>query len=337
MKVDYSYIFNNKIIISIGTILLTVIVGVADIVTTSQYRLYSFYVVPIILAAFFFHPWYSILLSSISTLFILASKYIDIHSLRAGNYWNAAMMMFVFLSIVFLAKLLGKKKNIENEKVFFEEKSGLLADALREKELLIREMYHRTKNHLSALASLINLSRAADSDALISRLNARIQTFTLIYNKLSYTDNSSSKIILCDYIRELIRLIIESFGMPPDSVGCTVTGGDIRATARSVSLLGMIINELVSNSIKHAFKGKQNEKNKINVNCELRENRLVITYSDNGPGFRYDDLGMTGGHLGVHIIDSLSKQLGGEVNFDPARPSEFTLVFNDAERIIDQK
>ncbi|MBN1496699.1 MAG: ATP-binding protein [Spirochaetes bacterium] len=259
------------------------------------------------------------------------------HSLRAGNYWNAAMMMFVFLSIVFLTKMLGRKKNVENEKAFFEEKSGLLADALREKELLIREIYHRTKNHLSTLASLINLSHAADSDALISRLNARIQTFTLLYNKLSYTDDSASKIILCDYIEDLIRLIIESFGMPPDSVDCTVTGGDIRATTRSVSLLGMIINELVSNSIKHAFKGKQNETKKINVNCDLHENRLVITYSDNGPGFSYNDLGKTGGHLGVHIIDSLSNQLGGDVDFDPARPSEFTLVFQDAARIIDQK
>lgn len=334
MKYTVYNFINNKIILVFGTILLTLIIGFADIATTSRYRLFFFYSIPIILSSFSISASYSLFLSCVSIIFILISSLIDHGSLHLFHFWNAGMMLVIFMSMTFMTRSLGKIKRVENEKKILQEKTGMLAASLEEKEMMIRETHHRIKNILATLSSLIALTDAGDSDTLIMKLKNRIQTFTVLYEKLSYTGDTVSKILIKDYLEGILLLIVQNYDVPHDSIEIAITGGDFHTNAKSASLLGLIINELATNSIRHGFKNMQNEKKTVTVRFSNEGNTLIMRYGDNGPGFDYNGLSNDERHLGVYLIDSLTKQLGGEVSHDGGRSSGFTFTFNDDNIII---
>lgn len=325
---------DNRIITIVITMMLAFIVGFADIVTTSQYRLFFFYTIPIIISSLYINAYYSFFLSCLSTFFIMASSYIDQGALHLFHFWNAGMMLIIFISITFMTRSISKKRIIENEKILLQEKTRMLTASLEEKEMLIRETHHRIKNNLATLSSLISLTDAANSDTLIMKLKNRIQTFTVLYNKLSYAGKDDSQLLLDDYMRGIIDLIIQNYDIPRGSIEVAISGGDFHINAKSASLFGLIINELATNSIRHGFKNMQNEKKIVTVQFSNEGNMVIMRYGDNGPGFDYNSLAADERHLGVYLIDSLTKQLGGEVSHDGGVSSGFTFTFNDDNIII---
>ncbi len=334
MKFCIRSFFNNKINIIGSTILFTLIVGFADIITTSQYRLFFFYSIPIIVSSLYFSMYYSLFLSCLSILFILASSLIDHGDLHVYHFWNVGMMLVIFISITYLTKSLSNKRIIENEKIFLEEKNRILADSLNEKEMMIRETHHRIKNNLASLSSLISLTEAADNDALALKLNNRIQTFSVLYEKLSYSEENVSGIQLNEYLEGIIDLIIQNYDIPRNAIEVGIAGGDFHVHSKPASLIGLIINELATNSIRHGFKDMQDTVKTITLEFSMRGDLLIMRYSDNGPGFDYNNLPPAERHLGVHLLDSISKQLEGEVRHDGGRSSGFTFTFNHIDSIM---
>ncbi len=328
--------FNNKKIgISIATILFTLMVGFADIATTSQFRLFFFYSIPIILSSFYLSSYYSLFISCVSTVFILASSYYDHGHLHVHHFWNAGMMLVVFISITVLSRSLSRKQKVENEKILLQEKSRMLTASLEEKEMLIRETHHRMKNNLAALSSLLALTDACDRDTLMVKLRNRIQTFSVLYEKLSYSEDSVSMIQLDDYLGGIIDLIIQNYDIPRNAIEVGITGGDFHVHSKPASLIGLIINELVTNSIRHGFKNMRDMVKIITLEFSVREGSvLIMRYSDNGPGFDYGNLPPAERHLGVHLLDSISKQLQGEVRHDGGQSSGFTFIFSNIDSTL---
>lgn len=327
-------ILDNRLSIIIITIILTSIVGVADIITTSQYRLFFFYFIPIMLSSIYFNVYYSLFLSCFSTFFILVSSYIDYGSLNATHFWNAGMMLVIFISISYMTRSLSTKQMIVKEKLFLEMKNRMLDESLREKEVMIRETHHRIKNNLTTLNSLISLTKAGDSDTLVMKLKNRIQTFIMLYDTLSYSEESISKVKLKEYIAGIIDLIKQNYDIPNDGIEVTIDGGDFYATPKSASLFGLMINKLATNSIRHGFGAIQHQKKMITVKFSIEDNILFMKYCDNGPGFNHDSLESDDRHLGLFLINSLSRQLGGEVQHDGGRSSGFTFMFTDINSMI---
>lgn len=316
------------------TILLTLIVGFIDIVITSHYRLYFFYIIPLIMSSFYVNVRYSVFLCCVSVCFIITSNIIDHGFSQVHLFWNAGMMLVIFLAIIYLTNMLSKMKFIESEKKFIQEKNEMLLVSLREKETLIRETHHRMKNQLAMLGSLIKLSAGGDSDALIRKLSDRIQTFSVLYEKLTYSQDTGLRIRLYDYIEEIVGLIFLNHDVPRDSITCAIAGGDFYIKAKSASLLGLIINELVTNSIKHAFGEDADTVKRIDIDISCGDRDLLIAYGDTGPGFDYHNARSREGHIGFLLVESLTKQLGGVVRYEGGQGSRFIFQFADAGGII---
>jgi len=218
--------------------------------------------------------------------------------------------------------------------VFLQEKTGMLSASLVEKEMLIREAHHRIKNNLASLSSLISLTEAADSDALIVKLKNRNQTFSVLYEKLSYSGENLSRIQLNEYLEGIIDLIIQNYDFSRDSIEVGISGGDFQIKSKPASLIGLIINELATNSIRHGFKDMRDMKKIITVSFSIMESVMTMRYDDNGPGFDYNNLALEERHLGVHLINSITKQLEGEVRHDGGRSSGFTFTFNNIDPML---
>ncbi len=323
-------LLKNVINISIASILITLVVGFADIATTSQYRLFFLYSIPVLLTSFYSSAYYSLFLGCLSTSFILVSSYVDHGELHGYNYWNAAMILLIFISITILTRLLSRKKLVENEKIFLEEKNRILSASLEEKEVLIRESNHRIKNNLQALNSLITITAGDDRSTLVVKLQNRIQTFTVLYDKLSYASGTTAKIPLRGYLEEIIQLIIKNYDIPRDDIVVAISGGDFQVYVKSASLFGMIINELVTNSIRHGFEDLANAQKKITLRIVIEENALIMMYGDNGRGFDYSSISPDKQHLGSHLINALTKQLGGELSHNGEEESSYVFTFHDA-------
>lgn len=309
------------------TLALTVIAGSADVLTSSQYRLFPFYIIPIIISTYYLNIYYSIFLSFVSIFFILLSFYNDFSSIVMHQLWNSLMTLIAYIIIIYLTKILTHRKSIEKEKRFLEEKNSILDLSLKEKEMLIRETHHRIKNNLASINSFISLADAEEDNIFLKKLNNRIQVYTVLYEKLSYSEETGSRVIISEYLSEVIGLIFQSFEINKDEIECSLTGGDFYIGTNHASLIGIIINELVTNSLKYAFNEKTDFKKAIYTGISLVDGDLNISYGDNGPGCNFSKMELSEKHIGMLLIDSITKQLGGDMIYDNSHGSEFKFVF----------
>jgi two-component sensor histidine kinase len=306
---------------------LTAIAGSADILTSSQYRLFPFYIIPIIISTYYLNIYYSIFLSLVSVLFILISVYSDFSTIEIHQIWNSLMTFIAYIVIIYITKILTHHKSIEKEKRYLEEKNKILDQSLKEKEMLIRETHHRMKNNLSSINSFISLADAEEDNEFLKKLNNRIQIYTILYEKLSYTEETGSRVVISEYLHEIIGLIFQSFDVKEDDVEYSLTGGDFYIGTNHASLIGIIINELVTNSLKHAFNEKTDFKKAIYIRISQLNGELNISYSDNGPGCNLSRMDLSEKHIGMLLVDSITNQLGGDMIYDNSHGSEFKFVF----------
>lgn len=200
---------------------------------------------------------------------------------------------------------------IITDRKFAEEK---VLKSLEEKETLIKELYHRTKNTLQITKNL--LSMQANSYPNNEQLNKvvkdtenRIQSIALVHEMLYKSDNLS-KISLGAYIQDMLKLTIDTF----DHSSRIETKVDSEYFLVSIDLaipLGLVLNEMITNSVKYAFK----EKGLISIKIDKVDDQIIIKYSDNGVGFSDDFDFRSHESLGTQLIYSIvENQLDGEID-----------------------
>jgi two-component sensor histidine kinase len=187
--------------------------------------------------------------------------------------------------------------------------------SLQEKELLLREIHHRVKNNLQIIASLLNLQSRYITDPnvleAIKSSQSRIRAMALVHERI-YRSPSIAEINLKDYLNYLTQQIFQFYNIQQHLVGITVTTDDILADIDTITPLGLIINELVSNSLKYAF--PEGRKGHISIGCTRPEpDRIRILYHDDGIGM---PAGFEWKHtesLGLRLVNSLIEQLNGTI------------------------
>jgi two-component system, sensor histidine kinase PdtaS len=208
--------------------------------------------------------------------------------------------------------------------------------SLAEKEILLREIYHRTKNNMSVIISILRLQANAIGDSRLKEAFAvtvdRILSMSLVHDKL-YKTSDLSRIDLKSYLRDLSERLISSYSIVGEGPSLVLELESIPVTIDMAINCGLIVNELVTNSLKHAFpEGRRGE---IKVRLRRAEGGLIsLIVSDDGsgvaPGF---DAARDGG-LGMRLIRSLAKgKLRSRVEFAAERGFSCTLLFaeEDAE------
>jgi PAS domain S-box-containing protein len=212
------------------------------------------------------------------------------------------------------------------------ERTSQLNASLEEKVHLLREIHHRVKNNLQIIISLLNLqSRYVEDEKtqqLIRESQNRIKAMALVHEKL-YQSGDISKINLDDYVRFLGNSLFQFYGMKGKGITLNTRIFEIHIGISTAIPVGLIINELVSNSLKHAFPDRK--KGEISLAITREDAVLNLVYKDNGVGIPQDlDLRNTKS-LGLRLVITLVEQLQGTIELDRSSGTKFTIVVREKE------
>ncbi|MCZ7402759.1 MAG: PAS domain S-box protein [Candidatus Methanoperedens sp.] len=230
-------------------------------------------------------------------------------------------------NVVFAGKLVGQAtiRDITERKHAEEQ----IKASLKEKEILLKEIHHRVKNNMQVISSLLGLASINIKDEKYVEIfrdsQNRINSMALIHENL-YRSKDLAKIDLNKYIRELANSLFQYSKV----AGRIELFLDIENVSLGIDLAipcGLIINELITNSLKHAFPGDRN--GEIKVSAHLNDENIVeLIFSDNGVGIP-SDIDFRNTHsLGLHLITMLAEaQLHGKIDLDRSIGTEFKISF----------
>ena len=256
------------------------------------------------------------------------------------KWWFIALLTLALITTVYriikwrTKQLAADKNKLEqtvNERTMqlkqsLSEQAGLLS----EKDLLMKEIHHRVKNNLQVISGLLELqskavNEEAAKDALMEGRN-RVRSIALIHQNLYQFENLSS-IELKRFVNDLCRQV-ESVYKKQNKIVMHIEVPVLYLDIDSAVPLGLILNELLSNSFKYAF----NDVIVGEINLKIRsveEGKYELIYSDNGPGLPVDfDLARTA-TLGIQLINDLSRQIGGAVKYEYKNCASFIINFTN--------
>jgi PAS domain S-box len=204
-----------------------------------------------------------------------------------------------------------------------------LRGSMREKEVLLKELYHRTKNNMQIICSLLNLmgSNAGD-ERLIGEFRIvedRIKSMSLVHEKLYQSANLSS-IDLADYVHDLAELLMSGYSAAQRGIELKLELSSSTISIEQAIPFGLIMNELVTNSLIHAFPAGRGGSIAIALSrSERGEVRLIV--SDDGVGIEsLEELSETRG-IGIRTAQALAVQLGGTLSYDSGSGTTWLLTF----------
>ncbi|NTU42027.1 MAG: GAF domain-containing protein [Nitrospirales bacterium] len=207
-----------------------------------------------------------------------------------------------------------------------------LRQALREKDTLLKELYHRTKNNMSVISSLITLQTSALSDGetlqMFRNLQNRIRSMAMVHEKM-YQSRDLSRVDFRDYLFDLASALIANYRLGREQVRLML---DIESFPLSIDALtpcGLIINEIISNSLKYAF--PEGSGGEIKIECrQSGDGEIRIRYCDTGGGLPEGFDLRQSNPLGIKLIKRLTEgQLGGKVEIKAGRGTEFLITFRE--------
>lgn len=218
----------------------------------------------------------------------------------------------------------------------WEEAQRVYTDALKERGVLLQEVHHRVKNNLTIISSLLRLQSdnvSDDKKELIRSIENRINTMALIHEQL-YRSRNFKDIDLGDYIIELTDCIGASFEMTENPVIMTRTMLPGTVSIDILIPIGMLLNEIITNSFKHAYNCVDMPELKIKMTAQENDG-LLLTVSDNGCGMDSKYIADKES-TGFIIINALKEQLNAEIALNIEQGSEYSIsipaVFESKER-----
>ncbi len=212
------------------------------------------------------------------------------------------------------------------------ESQAHLINSLREKNILLKEVHHRVKNNIQIISSLLNLQakyiRDQEAKEIIQESRNRIESIALVHEKL-FRSKDLEKIDMYSYIKEFTSYLFTSYSKNRGQVNLKINVGAVELGIDTAIPLSLIINELVTNSLKHAFPdSRQGE-----IGIELAKtgiNKLILIFTDNGVGFPVKVNFPHSQSLGLQLIQSLVEQLRGEISLiTNAQGTTFTIILSE--------
>ncbi|HAX49915.1 MAG TPA: histidine kinase dimerization/phosphoacceptor domain -containing protein [Ignavibacteria bacterium] len=206
--------------------------------------------------------------------------------------------------------------------------------SLKEKEILLQEVHHRVKNNLQVMSSLIKLqSRYLQDEKMLEMLRetgGRIQSMAIVHTKI-YNSKDYEYIQFGEYTKNLIENFQSTYGYKLRNVRFNTEIGELKLNIDTAIPCGLIINELVSNSVKYAFPDGRAGIIDISV-VHVQDNKYKLTVKDNGIGTAAETDLVKSDTLGIQLVTLLTKQLNGtmEVNSAPEKGTEFIITFEEA-------
>jgi len=207
-----------------------------------------------------------------------------------------------------------------------------LKASLLEKEVLLREIHHRVKNNLQIISSLLNLQSRHIHDEpsldMFQESRHRVRSMALVHEKL-YRSGDMARIDFCEYLQSLANHLFMSYGVNSASVELDVDVKDVYLDINTSIPCGLIVNELVSNSLKHAFTGREKGRIRIVLQPE-NKNKFKLLVSDDGVGLPRSLDVLNTDSLGLQLVTMLVEQLHGTLSIQRNQGTSFEIVFQEA-------
>ncbi len=201
--------------------------------------------------------------------------------------------------------------------------------SLREKEVMLREIHHRVKNNMQVISSLFNLqagkTRNTECRKILKEGQTRLRAMSLVHEKL-YQSHDLSKIDLAVYVRSLADHLFNVYLTDPNQVRLEMNFEEVPLDINSAVPCGLILNELISNSLKHAF--PESRKGMIRIGVRPGpDDTIIIRVADNGIGFPKNLDFRQSESLGLQIANLLVAQLEGTIELNRENGTIFTVTF----------
>lgn len=228
----------------------------------------------------------------------------------------------VFQGHLLIIQDINKRKNIEEE----------LKKSLEEKELMMKEIHHRVKNNLTIIQSLLQLQSnyITDENALnvFRESQNRVKSMAIIHQRL-YKYDDIEKIDFSDYPQTLALDIFRSYVNDANQIKLNVDTDNVMLDIDTAIPLGLILNELISNSLKYAF--PEDKRGQLTVEFHLKDDKYKLIVSDDGigipEGLNYEELDS----LGLKLVYSLANQIGAKIKLDTTNGTKFEITFEEKD------
>ena len=213
-----------------------------------------------------------------------------------------------------------------------------LKRALDQNTLLVKEIHHRVKNNLQVVSSLLNLQGMFEKDeAVIHAINAgkdRVQSISLLHKTL-YNNQDLKSVNVRPYFTELIEHLVNSYLGADHDLDLTMRIGNFQLDVDTLVPLGLIANELITNTFKYAF--HQCDKPKLDFTLLNDGDRVTMAVKDNGPGLQINSLPRRSRSLGMQLISSFAERLEAEIKIDNTEGCHVSLQFDVAKEALQAK
>ena len=203
-----------------------------------------------------------------------------------------------------------------------------LRSSIREKEALLKEVHHRVKNNLQVITSLLRLEISRSTEiatrGVLTEMQGRIRSMALLHETL-YRTGRFARVDLANYLRQLATQLFRAQNTAPGAVRLEL---DLRSLVVDIDQAipcGLIVNELLTNSLKHAF-GPGGGELRVRIGADA-DGWARLEVSDSGPGLPPDFEARRGASLGLQLVSDLARQLGGVLEIGPESVPRFAVRF----------
>ncbi len=227
---------------------------------------------------------------------------------------------------------------ISRDLTIIKTKEEQIKKSLKEKEVLLKEIHHRVKNNMQIISSLLNLQamniQEEDIKQILNQCRSRIKAMSLVHDKL-YRSSSLAKINISNYIETLATHLMSINNTYERNIKLHFDMDEIYFDINESIPLGLITNELISNSLKHAFppqslfNNTNKEPNKILISIKKGEDKNIeLTVEDNGIGLPKNFEEKSKNSLGMNLVMDLVKQIKGKMKIEGSDGTSFKIIFS---------
>jgi PAS domain S-box-containing protein len=226
-------------------------------------------------------------------------------------------------TLIGVAKDITERKRIESQ----------IKESLNEKEVLLKEIHHRVKNNMQIISSLLSLQSRYVIDDQVGKVlmesQGRVRSMALIHEKL-YQSGDLARIDFSEYIQNLVDYLFRMYGVNSTNIAFKKNVDGVLLGINAAIPCGLIINELVSNSLKHAF--PQNRKGEIRIDFHRKDGAFELVVSDDGIGFPKGLDFQNTESLGLQLVNTLTQQLEGTIELNKkGHGTAFRITFADGK------
>ncbi|NMH88641.1 tetratricopeptide repeat protein [Flavivirga algicola] len=244
---------------------------------------------------------------------------------------NVLIIGVLALTITLLTVFYAYRNKQASNKILAE-KNKVISQTLEDREILLKEVHHRVKNNLQIVSSLLRLQykfgNHKSSSEVLHEIQDKIQAMSIIHERL-YKSNNLSSINLKAYLDNLLSYFNTSYDLPEQNITITTDIDNIDLGMDRLVPCGLIVNEIIANSIKYAFQDEAS--GQINIKASKNKDKCVLTIEDTGVGFPEGFESKSSQSLGMQLIQGLTKQIKGTVDIISNPGACYTITFSMAQ------